>query len=199
MTVAVLDIGVGNTASMMWALQRLGASATLTADPAVVAAAERVIFPGVGSAGFAARRLRETGIGGVLRGLDRPLLGVCLGMQMLFETSEEDDAEGLALLPGAVRRLTSAPDRPVPHMGWNQLTRDRPDDPLLEGIGEGAYVYFVHGYAAATGADTVASTDYGGPVTAVVRRGRISGCQFHPERSGATGARILRNFLDLPC
>lgn len=199
MTVAVLDIGVGNTASMMWALQRLGASATLTADPSVVAAAERVIFPGVGSAGFAARRLRETGIDGVLRELDRPLLGVCLGMQMLFETSEEDDAEGLGLLPGAVRRLTGAPDRPVPHMGWNQLMLNQPDDPLLKGIEAGDHVYFVHGYAVAAGADTVASTDYGGLVTAVVRRGAVSGCQFHPERSGPAGARILRNFLDLPC
>ena len=199
MTVAVLDIGVGNTASMMWALQRLGASAVLTADPTVIAAAERVIFPGVGSAGFAARRLRETGIDSVLRELDRPLLGVCLGMQMLFETSEEDDAEGLGRLPGAVRRLSGAPDRPVPHMGWNQLTLDRPEDPLLEGVEAGEHVYFVHGYGVAAGPDTVASADYGGSITAVVRRGLVSGCQFHPERSGTVGARILRNFLDLPC
>lgn len=199
MTVAVLDIGVGNTASMVWALERAGARPVLTADPAVAAGASRIVFPGVGSAGFAAERLQAAGLGEVLRRFERPLLGVCLGMQMLFERSEEGDAPGLGLIPGVVRRLVAAPDRSVPHMGWNRLRLEQPDDPLLRGVAEGQHVYFVHGYAAAPDAHALATADYGGPFAAIVRRGNVCGCQFHPERSGPAGARILRNFLDLPC
>ena len=199
MSVAVLDLGVGNTASMLFALERLGAQARLTADPAVLAEAERVVFPGVGSAGYAARRLDELGVVETLRAFPRPLLGVCLGMQMLYARSEEGDAEGLGLIPGEVRRMEAAPERPVPHMGWNRLAAERRDDPLLEGLDEGAFAYFVHSYAAPVGEETVASAEYGGAFSAVVRAGNVSGCQFHPERSGPVGARILQNFLALPC
>ena len=198
MSVAVLDLGVGNTASMMFALDRLGARPVLSADPAVLTNAERLVFPGVGSAGFAADRLKATGLDAVLRAFERPLLGICLGMQMLFERSEEGDAQGLSLLPGAVRALTPAPERPVPHMGWNRLQVLR-EDPLLEGLEPAAHVYFVHGYAAPVGDNTVAAATYGEAFSAVVRRDKVCGCQFHPERSGPAGARILKNFLDLPC
>ncbi len=198
MSTAVLDLGVGNTASMLFALERLGERPRLTADRRELAEAERLVFPGVGSAGFAAERIAALGVADTLRSFPRPLMGVCLGMQMLYTRSEEGDAEGLGLIPGDVRRLTPAPERPVPHMGWNRLSPERPDDPLLEGVGE-AFVYFVHGYAAPVGEETVSSAEYGEPFSAVVRRENVCGCQFHPERSGAAGARILRNFLDLPC
>jgi len=118
---------------------------------------------------------------------------------MLFDRSAEGDVAGLGLIAGEVRALWPAPDRPVPHMGWNSLTLERPDDPLVEGLGKDPYVYFVHGYAAAAGESTVASTDYGGQFAAIVRERNVCGTQFHPERSGAVGARILRNFLELPC
>lgn len=198
MSVAVLDLGVGNTASMLFALERLGARPVLSADPAVLADAARLVFPGVGSAGFAAERLKATGLDAMLRTFQRPLLGVCLGMQMLFERSEEGDAQGIGLLPGAVRAMTPAPERPVPHMGWNRLRVLR-EDPLLEGLEPDAHVYFVHGYAAPVGDSTMAAASYGEPFSAVVRRDKVCGCQFHPERSGPAGARILKNFLDLPC
>ena len=199
MSTAVLDLGVGNTASMLFALERLGEQPRLTAEATALAEAERIVFPGVGSARFAADRLAALEVADVLREFPRPLLGVCLGMQMLYGRSEEGEAEGLGVIAGVVRRLTPARDRPVPHMGWNRLKAERPDDPLLDGVGEDAFVYFVHGYAAPVGDETVCSAEYGEPFSAVVRSGNAAGCQFHPERSGAAGARILRNFLELPC
>lgn len=199
MSLVVLDIGVGNTASMVWALERLGARPRLSADPRRVAEAERLVFPGVGAAGFAAERLASLGLDRALRAFDRPLLGVCLGMQLLFETSDEGGARGLGRLPGRVTRLRPAPNLPVPHMGWNRLAPERADDPLLAGVPDGAHAYFIHGFAAPVGRSTVATADYGGRFSAAVRDGNLCGCQFHPERSGAVGARILRNFLELPC
>ena len=198
MPTAVIELGVGNTASMMFALERLGADAVLTADPAEVAQSERVILPGVGAAAFAMGQLRKLGLAEPLRAFSRPLLGVCLGQQLLYEGSEEGDAEGLGLIPGRAFKLASAPDRPVPHMGWNSLTVERAD-PLLEGVEDGGFVYFVHSFACPISGATLASTDYGAPFSAVVRSGNAWGCQFHPERSSAVGARILKNFLELPC
>jgi glutamine amidotransferase len=127
------------------------------------------------------------------------MIGVCLGMQMLYGSSEEGEAEGLGRLEGRVAKLEAAPDRPVPHMGWNRLNAEQADDPLLDGLAPGAFAYVVHSYAAPRGPETVASSDYGQPFSAVVRQGNVCGCQFHPERSGPVGARILKNFLDLPC
>ena len=196
-TVTLVSYGAGNVASVQFALERLGATVRLTADPAEVAAADRLILPGVGAAGYAMARLRELNLVEPIRAFRRPLLGVCLGQQLLFERSEEGDAALFGLIPGTVRRLEPAADRPVPHMGWSRLTLARPD-PLLEGIADGAYAYFVHGYACPDGPATLARADYGGPVPAVVRHANRWGCQFHPERSADVGARILRNFLELP-
>jgi glutamine amidotransferase len=196
--VAVVSYGAGNVASVQFALERLGATVRLTADPAAIAEADRLILPGVGAAGYAMSRLGDLGLVDAIRAFDRPLLGVCLGQQLLFETSEEGrDVPLLGLIPGRVVRLDAGPDRPVPHMGWSRLSIDR-DDPLLEGVRSGDYAYFVHGFVCPDGPATLARADYGGPVPAVVRSGARWGCQFHPERSSATGARILANFLGLP-
>jgi imidazole glycerol-phosphate synthase subunit HisH len=192
----IIDSGGANLASLQFALQRLGARATVSADASVIAAAPRVLLPGVGSAPEAMRRLRRTGLADLLPTLRMPVLGICLGMQLLFERSAEGATECLGLLPGSVLRLQAAPGRPVPHMGWNQLSGQRAD-PLLEGIAPGEYFYFVHGYAAPFSAATLAEVDYGETLPAVVRRANFWGAQFHPERSAASGARLLRNFLTL--
>jgi imidazole glycerol-phosphate synthase subunit HisH len=196
--VAVIAYGAGNVASVQFALERLGATVRLTDDPAVIADAERVILPGVGAAGYAMSRLAELGVVEPLRAFPRPLLGVCLGQQLLFERSQEGDGvDLLGFIPGAVKRLEPGAALPVPHIGWSRLTRER-DDPLLEGVADGAYAYFVHGFVCPDGPATVARADYGGAVPAVVRSGNRWGCQFHPERSAESGVTILKNFLGLP-
>jgi glutamine amidotransferase len=191
----LVDSGGANIGSVRYALQRLGVESRLSADPAEIRAADRVILPGVGAAGPGMARLRELGLVDTLRGLRQPLLGICLGMQLLFESSEEGEVECLGLLPGRVGKLVGAPGVRVPHMGWNQLRSTR-DSKLLEGIADEAYAYFVHSYAAPVTEDCVASTEHGMPFAAVVSRGNVSGAQFHPERSAAVGARLLRNFLE---
>ena len=196
--VTVLAYGAGNTASVRFALERLGATVRLTDDPVAVVEAERLILPGVGAAAYAMARLTALELVDPIRAFTRPLLGVCLGQQLLFETSEEGEPVPLlGLITGAVRRLVPGPGLTVPHMGWSRLTGVRAD-PLLEGIEDGSYAYFVHGFVCPEGPATLARADYGGPVPAVVRSANRWGCQFHPERSAATGARILRNFLELP-
>lgn len=196
--VTVLAYGAGNVASVQFALERLGATVRLTADPAEVAQAERLILPGVGAAGYAMSRLHGLGLIDPIRAFERPLLGVCLGQQLLFETSDEGGGtELLGLIPGRVRALAPGPALPVPHMGWSRLSRIT-DDPLLEGVEDGAWAYFVHGFVCPDGPATLALAEYGGPVPAVVGAGNRRGCQFHPERSAAAGARILKNFLELP-
>ena len=195
--VTVLAYGAGNTASVRFALERLGATVRLTDDPVAVAGAERLILPGVGAAAYAMGRLSALGLVDPIRAFPRPLLGVCLGQQLLFETSEEGDPVPLlGLIPGAVRRLEPGPGLTVPHMGWSRLSAVYPD-PLLDGVEDGAWAYFVHSFICPDGPATVARADYGGPVPAVVRSGNRWGCQFHPERSAAAGARILRNFLEI--
>lgn len=199
MNVAVIAYGAGNVASVQFALERLGASVRLTDNPAVIADAERVILPGVGAAGYAMARLSELKLIEPIRAFPRPLLGVCLGQQLLFERSDEGDSvDLLGFIPGAVTRLEPNDALPVPHMGWSRLMRDR-DDPLLAGVADGAYAYFVHGFVCPDGPATLARADYGGPVPAVVRSDNRWGCQFHPERSAEAGATILKNFLSLPC
>lgn len=198
MTVTILSYGAGNVASVRFALERLGATVRLTADPLEVAEAGRLILPGVGAAGYAMGRLRDLGLVEAIRAFERPLLGVCLGQQLLFETSDEGGGTGmLGLIPGRVRALAPGPALPVPHMGWSRLSRIR-DDPLLDGVPDGAWAYFVHGFVCPDGPATLVRADYGGPVPAVVRASNRWGCQFHPERSAAAGARILQNFLELP-
>lgn len=195
--VTVLAYGAGNTASVQFALERLGATVRLTDDPVAIAGAERLILPGVGAAAYAMARLSTLGLVEPIREFPRPLLGVCLGQQLLFETSDEGrPAPLLGLIPGAVRRLDPGPGLTVPHMGWSRLTTVR-DDPLLAGVEDGAYAYFVHGFVCPDSPATLARADYGGPVPAVVRNDNRWGCQFHPERSAAAGARILKNFLEI--
>jgi glutamine amidotransferase len=192
---ALVDSGGANIASVRFALERLGVRSELTADPVVIRAAERVILPGVGSAGEGMKRLQARGLVDCVRGLTQPVLGVCLGMQLLFEQSEEGPTETLGLIPGTVALLPGAPGITVPHMGWNTLTTGR-DTGLLDGIGPDARFYFVHSYAGPINAFTVASCDHGVPFAAVVQRGNFSGVQFHPERSGPAGARLLQNFVE---
>ena len=194
--VALIAYGAGNLTSVQFALERLGARVRRVSTPDEVAAAERLILPGVGAAAYAMARLSELGLVEAIREFPRPFLGVCLGQQLLFDSSDEGGVGLLGLIPGRVRALTPTPDLPVPHMGWSRLMRDR-DDPLLAGVEDGAHVYFVHGYVCPDGPATVARADYGGRVPAIVRHGNRWGCQFHPERSGAAGARILRNFMEL--
>jgi imidazole glycerol-phosphate synthase subunit HisH len=195
--VAIIDSGGANLASLEFALARLAASCCVTSDAATIRAAPRVLLPGVGSAGAAMQRLRERGLAQLIPTLRQPLLGICLGMQLLYESSEEDATRGLAILPGQIRRLQPAAGLPVPHMGWNQLLPQVPD-PLLGGVGATDYLYFVHSYAAPLGAATLALTEYGHAFSAVVRARNFWGTQFHPERSSRAGARILENFLRLP-
>ena len=192
--VVLVDAGGTNIGSVRYALERLGVDGTMSADPARIRAATHVILPGVGAAGPGMARLRAAGLVDVLRGLRQPVLGVCLGMQLLFEHSEEGDVDCLGVVPGRVRRLVAGAGHRVPHMGWNRLER-RHDDVLFDGIDPVAHAYFVHGYAAPAGAATLASVDYGTSLAAVVRVGNFVGMQFHPERSAAVGARLLANFL----
>ncbi|HXT00216.1 MAG TPA: imidazole glycerol phosphate synthase subunit HisH [Elusimicrobiota bacterium] len=193
--IIIVDTGGANLASIVHALGRLGAAAEVTSDPARVRAAERAILPGVGAAPEAASRLAGA-LGEAVRERTAPTLGICLGMQLFFAESEEGPARGLGLLPGRVAKMTPA-GLTVPHMGWNAVARSRGETPLLAGIPDGTHFYFVHSYAAPSGAWVEASCDYGGAVPAVVRSGAFHGVQFHPERSGEAGARVLRNFLDL--
>lgn len=192
--VVIVDGGGANIASLNLALQRLGYTGQLSSDPAVIRAASHVILPGVGAARAAMERLQKTGLVSVIPELRQPVLGICLGLQLLFESSEEDDVSCLGILPGRVRRFAPAPERPIPHMGWNQITRKR-ESPLLDGVPDDSYFYFVHSYAADVSDDTIATTDYGRPFTAVAGRDNFYAAQFHPERSGPLGARILENFL----
>jgi imidazole glycerol-phosphate synthase subunit HisH len=192
---AIIDSGGANLASLQFAFERLGARTHVTTSASEISSAARVILPGVGSAADAMSRLRSTGVADLLPSLKQPVLGICLGMQLLFTRSEEGNTECLGILADTVRRLKAAEGRPVPHMGWNQLAPIR-DDPLLEGVARNAYVYFVHSFAVPVCELTLASADYGIPLSAVVRRRNFWGTQFHPERSAAVGARILANFLN---
>jgi imidazole glycerol-phosphate synthase subunit HisH len=191
---AIIDSGGANIASLRAALARLGADSVVTSDHSVIQRATRVLLPGVGSAHNAMARLRGTGLDKLIPTLKQPLLGICLGMQILFDTSEEGPANGLAVIPGKVEKLQFAPGLPVPHMGWNQLAEMKAD-PLLDGVSPLDYVYFVHGYAVPPNDSTIATCAYGSSFTAVARRDNFCGTQFHPERSGVVGARILANFL----
>lgn len=191
MTLAIVDLGCGNLGSVAIALERLGASPEITADPARIATAERVVLPGVGAAGYAMARIDALGLGETLRTLRCPVLGICLGMQLLFEASEEEDVACLGILPGMVRRLVPAPGMPVPHMGWSRL--DVSDDRV--GLRDGDYVYFAHSFACDPGPHTVALAQYGREVPAVVVKENYWGAQFHPERSSDAGTRFLSAWL----
>ncbi|MEO7386977.1 MAG: imidazole glycerol phosphate synthase subunit HisH [Gammaproteobacteria bacterium] len=192
--VVIIDGGGANIASLLFALSRLGAQGELTADPAVIRSASHVILPGVGAARAAMDRLRAKGLDTVIPRLTQPVLGICLGLQLLYERSEEEDTECLGVLAGVVRRFPATANLPVPHMGWNQVVATR-KSPVLAGVADDSYFYFVHSYAAEVGPVTVGRTDYGMPFSAVVEQGNFVATQFHPERSGPLGGRVLDNFL----
>jgi len=195
--VAIIDSGGANIASLRAALGRLGADSVVTSNPDVIRRAPRVLLPGVGNAHSAMAKLRGAGLDTLIPTLKQPLLGICLGMQLLFDRSDEGPANCLGVIPGSIAKLSVEPGKPVPHMGWKQFTQVRPDA-LIDGVTSLDHVYFVHSYAAPTSSATVAITDYGVAFTAVARRDNFCGTQFHPERSGVVGARILANFLKEP-
>lgn len=194
--ITVIELGCANTASVLFALDRLGAEAKLSSDQAEIRGAKKVVLPGVGAAGFAMSRIHELGLYDIIRGLEVPLLGVCLGQQLLFDGSTEGNVECLGLIPGMVTRMEGSRDLVVPHMGWNQLEVTQAD-PLTEGVTNGEFAYFVHSFVCPVNDHTLATSTYGQPFAAMVRKGNVWGCQFHPERSSATGARILENFVNL--
>lgn len=198
--IAIIDYGMGNLHSVSKAVERLGFQAVITAEPDVILKADAAILPGVGAFGDAMAQLKETKLDRTVIDFahsGKPLLGICLGMQLLFSRSEEHgNHTGLNLLPGRVVRFQG--DFKIPHMGWNELHLKAPT-PLFEGIEQGGFAYFVHSYhvLAEREEDVLAETDYFGPVTAVVGRDSIFGMQFHPEKSGSDGMRLLHNFLKL--
>lgn len=194
MRVAIVKYNAGNTASVANALGRLGVEPIITDDSETLASADKVIFPGVGEASSAMAYLRERKLDDVIRSLRQPVLGVCLGMQLLCTSSEENKTECLGLLPYKVRRF-SAVELKVPHMGWNQI--HELDGPLFAGVASGSYVYFVHGFYVESGELTTASCEYGSTFSAALSFRNFHAVQFHTEKSGAVGERILKNFLDL--
>jgi imidazole glycerol-phosphate synthase subunit HisH len=196
MKLVIIDSGGANIASVRYAIERLGVNAELTTDPARVRAASHVILPGVGTAADCMSRLQQSGLVETIKTAKQPLLGICVGMQLLFESSDEGDVDCLGVLPGKVQRFPNRAGLPVPHMGWNQLNVLRPTI-LTQGIHAKDYVYFVHSFAAPVTDMTLATTDYGAPFSAIVQKNNIYGVQFHPERSARVGAIILRNFLSI--
>ena len=195
--IVIIDSGGANIASVQFALERLGAESVLTKDVKIIQSADKVLLPGVGVAPIAMQSLTEYGLIDCIRGLTQPVMGICLGMQLLFAVSPEGNTPLLGILNADCEIFTPAEGRSVPHMGWNQLSKQQ-DHPLLAGVDEGAYVYFVHSYFAPVTAQTIAATSYGDDFTAIVAKNNFMGCQFHPEKSGPIGAQILRNFLEMP-
>lgn len=194
LAVTIIDCGGANIASLKFALQRLGVAAELSHDAGRVRESSHVILPGVGAAADAMRRLSSTGLDDVIPALRQPVLGICLGMQLLANGSEEDAAQCLGVLPGHATRLPASVAAPVPNMGWCRLQQERPH-PLLEGIADGEFFYFVHSYALPVRNATVATAEHHSPFAAVVEQDNFVATQFHPERSAAAGARLLKNFL----
>lgn len=202
--IALIDYGVGNLFSLKCSFAKVSEDVTVTSDKETIRKADKLILPGVGAFADAARKLRETGLDKVI--IDevnkgKPLLGICLGMQMLFEKSfEYGEHEGLGLIKGEVRPISEMIEKglKIPHIGWNYLKLNDKNNPLFKYIKEGDYVYFVHSYAAVNcGEHAVAVTEYGGTLTAAAANGNVYGCQFHPEKSGDVGLNILRAFCEL--
>lgn len=202
--VGIVDYGVGNLFSLRSSLVAIGADAIVSADPAELKKADRILLPGVGAFGDAAQKLRESGLAEFVveeakRG--KPLLGICLGMQLLFDKSfEYGEHKGLGLIPGEIRPIADVipADYKIPHIGWNALHFERTDCPLFRYLKEGDHVYFVHSYYAANCKDAlVASAEYGASLTAAVANKNVFGCQFHPEKSGEVGLNILRAFCEM--
>ncbi len=202
--IAIIDYGVGNLFSLTSSFAAIGAEAVVTADPAVIRAADRILLPGVGAFEDAARKLRESGMADLVKeqaAAGKPIMGICLGMQLLFDKSYEYGRhDGLGLIPGAVRPIRDVipADYKVPHIGWNALSFIGEKSRLFRYLKEGDCVYFVHSYYAADCGDAVTATaEYGAPLTAAVEKGNVYGCQFHPEKSGTVGLNILKAFCEL--
>ena len=198
--IVIIDTGCANLSSVRMAIERLGVTAQVSKEAAVIRGADKLILPGVGTAKAAMHNLQERGLVELIREAKQPLLGFCLGMQMLAQASEEhmggeSDIDCLGIVPGKVK-LMQVGDLRLPHMGWNQVEHDG-THPLFNGIPSGSYFSFVHSYALEVTAATLATCNYGGPFTAVVGKDNFFGAQFHPERSGKAGARLIQNFLEL--
>ncbi|MBR3178138.1 MAG: imidazole glycerol phosphate synthase subunit HisH [Clostridia bacterium] len=199
--IAIVDYGVGNLFSLKSSFAAVGSFAVVSSDPKVLKNADKLVLPGVGAFRDAADKLKRTGLFGLVKEeaeKGKPLLGICLGMQMLFEKSFEDgEYEGLSLLSGKVRSIGEVipKELKIPQIGWNGL-RFVKESPLFYGIPEGSYVYFVHSYSAMNSTDVIAETEYGAFLTAAAGRANVYGCQFHPEKSGETGLKILKNFAE---
>jgi glutamine amidotransferase len=194
--IIIVDTGGANIASVRNAFDRLGVPSRLSGDAAEISGADRVILPGVGAAADSMRRLKEANLIGTLKNLKCPTLGICLGMQLLFCESEEGTTPCLDILPGTVARLKGGKGLSIPHMGWNRVSPRR-GSPLFKDVAEGEYFYFVHSYAVPVGPLTSAVTGHGAEFAAAAEKDNFHGVQFHPERSGAAGAQVLRNFLAL--
>lgn len=200
--IAIVDYGVGNLFSLQSSFAAIGADAVATDDPYVIRKADRLILPGVGAFGDAARKLRDSGMGNLVieqAEKGKPIMGICLGMQLLFEKSYEYGFhEGLGLIEGAIRPIADVVPvgYKIPHIGWNALHFGENKHPLFENIEEGDAVYFVHSYYADCTDAVIATAEYGAPLTAAVAKGNVLGCQFHPEKSGDVGLNILRAFCE---
>jgi len=202
--IAVVDYGVGNLFSLASSLRAVGADILVTGDADEIRKAERIVLPGVGAFADAAAKLSANGLDLVIKeeaAKGKPILGICLGMQLLFEKSYEyGEHQGLGLIPGCVRPIADVidPSLKIPHIGWNALHFSEPRHPLFQDLKEGDFVYFVHSYYGADCAEsTIASTEYSAPLTAAVAKGNVCGCQFHPEKSGDVGAKILKAFCEM--
>jgi imidazole glycerol-phosphate synthase subunit HisH len=192
----IIASGGANLASLKFALQRLGTDAAVTEDVEEIRRATHVLLPGVGAARDAMERLQSTGLASAISDLSQPVLGICLGMQLLFTGSDEDTADCLGIIPGQAVQFHATDARRVPQMGWNELKIESAST-LLTGVRDGGYAYFIHSYALPVGEFTLATADYGAPFSAIVQKDNFFGTQFHPERSAALGAQLLTNFLEL--
>lgn len=193
---AIIDSGGANIGSVMHALKRLGVEPLFTADADTIRSAQRVILPGVGAAGAAMSRLHELGLVACIRELKQPVLGICLGMQLLFDQSDEDGVECMGIIPGTLKKLQPSPGVRIPHMGWNTTMAVR-SHPILDGLPEQPWFYFVHSYRVSVGDSTLATCKHGETFAAIVHKDNFYAVQFHPERSARNGARLLANFLEL--
>jgi glutamine amidotransferase len=194
--IAIIDSGGANIASLLYAFDRLNTSAILTTDASAIKNAERVVLPGVGAARDAMQRLRDSKLVDVIRRLEQPVLGICLGMQLLADASEEEDVECLGIIPGIARKLSGDTECPVPNMGWCATTWIREHDVLAD-LDDGAWFYFLHSYALPVSDFTVATAEHADTFSAVVSNRNFVAAQFHPERSSSAGSQLLQNFLGL--
>lgn len=193
MKIAIIDYGAGNVQSVQFALNRQGFKGILSADPEFIFSADKVIFPGVGAANSAMKKLRESGLDQIIPSLKQPVLGICLGMQLLCSYSEEGNTNGLGIFDVAVKKFPT--DHKIPQMGWNTIYNLQ--SPLFEGISEKEYVYLVHSFYAEKIKNTVSTTNYGLEYASALQKDNFFGVQFHPEKSGKTGEKILENFLKI--